>query len=117
MMVLVLAWATTTACGEGNAPPSLIWIPDQTVSVGQRLQVAITAVDADGDPVSLELSGLPEGAELAPIARSSALLMWSPTAKDTAPGGQVPQATVRALAGQGKDLENVQPTYAILVSL
>ena len=71
MMVLVLAWATASACADGNAPPSLLWIPDQTVSVGQRLQVPITAVDGDGDAVSFELSGLPEGAELAtPTATS-----------------------------------------------
>ncbi len=112
MMVLVLAWATASACAEGNAPPSLLWIPDQTVSIGQRLQVPLTAVDGDGDAVTFELSGLPEGAELAPIARSSALLMWSPTATDTAPGGQVYQATVRALDGQGGQ---VQQTFKVTV--
>ncbi len=117
---LWFALVVVGACSGSNQPPSLLWIEDQSVSVGQRLQVALTAIDEDGDPITFELSGLPAEAELAPIARTSALLIWSPTATDTVPGGRSYEATVRALDGQGGSVQQsftvtVQPAYGVPV--
>lgn len=79
----------------------MLWIEDQSVSVGGRLQLGLTAIDEDGDSISFEVSGLPPEAEIAPIASASSLLMWSPKPTDAIPGGSVYEVEVRALDGQG----------------
>jgi len=97
-----------------------LWIEDQTLSVGERLQLGITATDSDGDPVSFEVSGLPPEAELAPVAIASSLLVWSPKVTDTNPGGRQYETTIRARDGRGGGVEQsftvtVLPAYGVPV--
>lgn len=101
LQALALALALTLGCGDGNSPPSLLFIEDQAVQVGERLQLRLTAVDADGDSIVFESSGLPSEAEIAPTSTTSSLLMWSPTSADALPGQGVYDVEVRALDGRG----------------
>lgn len=59
--------------GAANSAPVLAPIADQTISEGQKLQLAINAADTDGDSLSFSAQNLPTGAVL-----SGQTLTWTP---------------------------------------
>jgi len=61
----------------GPSPPTISQIDDQQVREGLLLVFTVTASEPDGDAVSLEAAGLPEGASFDP---DSGLFSWTPSA-------------------------------------
>ena len=62
-----LSLSTVTVSPPPNRAPELVEIADQTINEGETLSFIVTAVDPDGDPVTLSAAGLPEGAEFDPV--------------------------------------------------
>ena len=123
MWLSVLASLCTLAlgCSVLNHPPSVGLIPDQSVSVGERLIIELYGQDEDGHPLTWTVSGLGDAAEVLlvgapseedPLAPSTALLVWSPTLKDVESGGTVYSVTVTAEDGYGG---SVTQTFSVTV--
>ena len=85
----------------GNLPPILAAIGSKSVREGERLALAISATDADGDTITYSASGLPTGASL-----SGRDFSWTP-GYDQAGNYQV---TFIASDGQAQDSETVTIT-------
>jgi len=60
--------------GRTNAPPRITSRPTAFASVGQQIRYTVTAIDADGDAVTIEPIDLPEGASWVP---SQNQLRWT----------------------------------------
>jgi len=67
-----------TENGNGNHPPVLNPIGDQTVNEGEQVQLRITATDQDGDRLNFTVAGLPSGATFADQNNGTASLIWTP---------------------------------------
>ncbi len=66
-----------------NAPPHFTFIGDKVLVVGKKAQFTISATDADQDPLSFTLDGLPAGATLSNgPGFGQATVAWTPTAND-----------------------------------
>jgi len=68
----------TITVNDVNRPPSLTSIGDQTLDEGTTLDVAVSASDPDGDPISLSASGLPAFATLTDNGGGTGLLTLAP---------------------------------------
>ena len=64
----------TIAVGETNREPVLASIGWQRVAEGERLQLVVSATDADGDGLTYSASGRPTGATL-----SDSVFSWTPS--------------------------------------
>jgi PKD repeat protein len=62
-----LSLSTVTVLPPPNRAPELAEIADQTINEGETLGFVVTAVDPDGDPVTLSATELPEGAGFDPV--------------------------------------------------
>jgi len=69
------AW-TAGHSDAGPRPPTISQIGDQQVAEGHLLVFTVTASEPDGDAVSLEAAGLPDGASFNP---NTGLFSWTPT--------------------------------------
>ena len=94
---------------DTNTPPVLGAIGDQTVAEGQKVDVAISATDADEDPLSFALSGAPSFATLADHGDGTATLGLAPGFDDA---GVYPGVTVTVSDGADSDAE----TFTITVT-
>jgi hypothetical protein len=65
--------------GSANAPPALAPIGDQSVNVGQTLELVLTANDPEGGALAFTATGLPAGASLQDFGDGSAQLRYAPT--------------------------------------
>lgn len=95
--------ATFTAAPPNQAPV-LDPIGDRTVRLGATLAFTATASDADGDPLTFSITGLPAGAA---FDGASGRFIWTPGAGDL--GSRL--ATVRVSDGRATD----QETFALTV--
>lgn len=77
-----------------NAPPQLRNPGPQQVAEEQNLELSLSAIDPDGDPVRLLVSGLPEGASFEPLTQR---LRFTP---DFIQGGRTWPVTVTASDGR-----------------
>lgn len=64
--------------GDVNRPPALDPVDSQSVSEGEALLFAVTAIDPDGDPLVIEAANLPTGAILQDNGDGSADFEWIP---------------------------------------
>jgi uncharacterized delta-60 repeat protein len=101
----ILRWAEAGT----NTPPVLDAIGDQTVAEGQKVDVAISATDADEDPLAFALSGEPAFATLTDDKDGTATLHLAPVFDDA---GVYPAVTVTVSDGVDSDSE----TFAITVT-
>ncbi|HEX4609016.1 MAG TPA: putative Ig domain-containing protein, partial [Urbifossiella sp.] len=66
-----------------NAPPHLAPIGYAVAVVGQPLRLTVNATDADQEPLTYALTGLPAGATITPSGvYGQAVITWTPTAAD-----------------------------------
>lgn len=65
----------TLVVRSSNIAPVLAAIGDRTVAEGQTLTIALSASDADGDPITYDGANLPSGATL---DRRTGVLTWTP---------------------------------------
>ena len=72
-----------------NRAPSLIPIEDQTIDEDKTLQVPVSASDADGDPITITIFGLPAFAALTDNGGGSSSITFSPGYEGA---GQYPMA-------------------------
>lgn len=61
-----------------NQPPVLAEIDYPTVKEGQTLDLEVSATDADGDGITLEVQNLPAGAEFVDRGDGTGILTWKP---------------------------------------
>ena len=59
-----------------NVPPVLLAIPDQVVTVSNRLQFSVTATPTDGDTVTLSASNAPAGSTLS-ATNENGTFIWT----------------------------------------
>lgn len=59
-----------------NIPPTLLPIPNQSVTVSNQLQFGVTASPTDGDPITLSVSNAPAGAGFA-STNGSGTFTWT----------------------------------------
>jgi MYXO-CTERM domain-containing protein len=71
----------TITVGGGNQPPVLASIGQRAFDYGLRLELPISATDADGDYLSISASNLPAGAMLTDYGNGTAQLSWTPTSE------------------------------------
>ncbi len=82
-----VARSTVGVIGVNDAP-DLASIPDQSLVIGQMLEVTVTATDVDGDALIFLLdlddpsSNAPAGATITSTGSNSAVIRWTPTAAD-----------------------------------
>lgn len=81
-----------------NQPPTVATIADQTVREGDSIAVAISASDADSDPLTLSMTDNPAFATLTDHGAGSATLTLAPLAGDAA-GGTYPPLSLTANDG------------------
>ena len=74
----VVTFAGQGIVGQGNPPPTLIPVVDQTIGVGQNVLVTNSATDPNVPPNTLTFSLLtnPAGATLTSLNATNALLAW-----------------------------------------
>ncbi len=65
--------------GDVNVPPVLNPIGDRMVDVGSRLEIALTASDADGDGLAFEFEGLPADFEATDHGDGTATIRGTPS--------------------------------------
>ena len=65
----------TITVNDVNAPPVIDTIGNQSVKEGQTLTLTVVATDPDGNGLTYEASGLPDGASFDP---ESQVFSWSP---------------------------------------
>ncbi|MGM0578134.1 MAG: hypothetical protein ACQEXJ_20585 [Myxococcota bacterium] len=101
LLPALLLAALVAGCADVNHPPSLALVEDRWLLVGERLEVSLAGTDPDGDRLEFSVEGLPDEAELTSRTPSTALLLWSPTIKDTEAGGRTWDVQVVASDGHG----------------
>ncbi len=67
--------------GANNAP-ELTLPADQSVALGDTLELSVTASDADGDSMVIDISELPEGANFTDNGDGTADFVWDTTAAE-----------------------------------
>ena len=105
-------------CQEANHPPSLGFVEDQVVFIGDGLRLVLVGTDPDGDALEFALDGLPSEARLISQAKDETLLYWNPTIADTEAGGITYHVHVTATDGHGGTAEQrfdvvVYPIYGV----
>lgn len=65
-----------------NQPPVIGALSNPTIVKGAPLTLTLTATDADGDPLLLTVSGLPNGAAFKNNGNGTGVLTWTPTTND-----------------------------------
>jgi RHS repeat-associated protein len=90
----VQTYAVTVDTDMPDRPPVILSSPEVDGNVGAAYTYAVTATDADGDPVTYALTTAPAGMTLDP---ASGLIRWTPAADQT--GDQV--VAVQAADGRG----------------
>lgn len=70
--------AITITVGNVNRPPVLTPIGNQTANEGVLLQLALQATDPDGDGLTLQLAGAPQGMALQDNGNGTGTLAWTP---------------------------------------
>ncbi len=102
-LVIPLAGACLVfACSTGaNHPPRIAPIPALTVVVGDLLVYDLLAEDPDGDDVSFQVSGAPEGARVAGGSSSGWRFEYAPLASHAGPGGRRYDLVFTASDGRG----------------
>lgn len=98
------ASSVTKSVGVSNTAPVLAAIADKTATEAAALTFALSATDADTDPIAFSGVGLPSGATVSPTGTFS----WTPTYS------QAGMYTVTVRASDG-DLDSTQ-TFAIAVA-
>lgn len=93
LLLMMLAGAVAAACADGE--PRLLPIADQTVVVGQTLDVTVPGGCSGSGAPRYEVRGLPASA-VAEAVDGGLRLTWSPIASEAAPGGTVYDVEVRA---------------------
>jgi hypothetical protein len=89
--------------GGDNARPELMRIGDREAPVGQTLEIALSASDADGDPLTYSVrSTLPQGAK---FDKAQGRFTWTPEEE-----GTIVLITFEVSDGQLKDQETIQIT-------
>lgn len=97
-----LAITVSFACSPGtNHPPRIGPIPALSVVVGETLVQDLVADDPDGDPVSFEVEGGPEGARVVADASGAWRFEYAPLASHAGPGGRTYDLVVAAVDGRG----------------
>lgn len=66
----------TPAAVPANNPPVLAAIGSKTINLNNLLTFTVTASDADNDPLTFSVTGLPTGASFDPV---SGVFSWTPT--------------------------------------
>ncbi len=102
---------SVVTCSPGiNHPPRIGPIPALSVVVGETLVQDLVADDPDGDPVSFEVTGAPEGARI--VRRGGGVgqtddvsgawrFEYAPLASHAGPGGRTYDLVVAAVDGRG----------------
>lgn len=98
-MVTACLWLV--ACQPDNYPPSLAFLEDQTVFVGESLQVSLKAIDMDRDILTFTVEGLTDDARIEPTGPQQATLVWNPGIMDGSASGTRWTATVTVSDGKG----------------
>ncbi len=81
------AVSTVTIVGV-NDSPQLEPIEDQVATIGETMQVVVTATDPDGDELTFQLdrdnpgANIPESATITKTGPNTAVIEWTPTAED-----------------------------------
>ncbi|MBW2244769.1 MAG: tandem-95 repeat protein, partial [Deltaproteobacteria bacterium] len=68
----------TISVGDVNRAPAITPIGNQTVNEGGPLQLMVMASDPDGDMLTLQASGLPQGATFNDAGNGSGSFAWTP---------------------------------------
>ncbi len=68
----------TISVGDVNRAPLLTPIGNQTVNEGVALQLTVMASDPDGDALTLQASGLPQGATFTDAGNGTGSFAWTP---------------------------------------
>jgi hypothetical protein len=71
----------TDPLARGNSAPTLGSVGDRRVPIGTSTVIALTARDADNDPIEFFANGVPEGAR---FQKSTGVFVWVPTDEDLA---------------------------------
>jgi len=66
--------------GGANLPPQIGAIQNRIVTLGQSLNLTVTAIDSEGHALSFSLQGPPTGAQITAL---SGLFSWTPTQQQT----------------------------------
>lgn len=83
----LLAFLFTVGCAEENRAPTLSFIEDMNVVVGDEVQVFLIGSDADGDLLQFSLEEAPDGALLQQEG-NQALFRWAPLITQAETGGK-----------------------------
>ena len=67
---------------SSNNSPAITIIPDQEMSAGDTLQVAVSAEDSDGDEIKLSVENLPQFAEFADFGDGRGQILFAPDNSD-----------------------------------
>jgi len=81
----------TIAVTHVNRPPEIGLIADQVVNEGELLELTITATDPDGDPITLTMENLPNGASFTDNGDGTGKFSWTPDFGDA--GTYTPEIT------------------------
>lgn len=68
----------TISVGDVNRAPTITPIGNQAIDEGSALQITVMASDPDGDALTLQASGLPQGASFSDAGNGSGSFAWTP---------------------------------------
>ena len=68
----------TITVGDVNRAPTLAAIGNQAIQEGATLQITVMASDPDGDMLTLQASGLPQGGSFGDAGNGSGSFSWTP---------------------------------------
>lgn len=81
--VLRASYSFVLTVRAANEPPRLDFVGNRVAVVGQELVISLNAFDADQEPLTFTVTGLPAAATLAQgTIYGTAALRWTPTAND-----------------------------------
>lgn len=63
---------------NANSPPDLLSIGSFNIDVGEPLEISMSAVDPDNDPITFAVEPLPAGANIVTLSSDSAVFLWTP---------------------------------------
>ncbi len=102
IVVAGLVLAASSVCSPGtNHPPRIGPVPDLSVVVGDLLSQPLVAEDPDGDSVSFEVHGAPEGARVLAETSGAWRFEYAPLASHAGPGGRTYDLMFAAVDGRG----------------
>lgn len=71
---------------SSNTPPDLAPVADQDATVGEQIEIPVSASDADGDGLTFSLDpSSPASAVIEQTGPTTAVIRWTPTAEETGP--------------------------------